>query len=136
MAPGWQLAAVAATAGRDAPVHSDPVASDEPASVDLLEAIRGALDDIDDLLVDRVVDVEMARLRVLADPPSLRREIGALVAAAIAQAAASDGLTVRVARTGKSARIEVRSETAGGEDVVAGSMSVPVAPGSSGGHGA
>jgi light-regulated signal transduction histidine kinase (bacteriophytochrome) len=82
----------------------------EPTPVDLLEEIRAALDGVDPLLVGRVVDIEMARLRVLTDPTVFRRVFARLVGAAVAHTEPADSITVRVARTGKTARIEVVSE--------------------------
>ena len=82
----------------------------EPTPVDLLDEIRAALDAVDPLLSGRVVDIEMARLNVLTDPPLFRRVFGRLVGAAVAQTEPPDSITVRVARTGKRARIEVVSE--------------------------
>ena len=37
-------------------------------SVDLLEELRAALDELEPLLAGRIVDIEMSRLRVLVDP--------------------------------------------------------------------
>ena len=39
-------------------------------SVDLLEELRAALDELEPLLAGRIVDIEMSRFRVLADPVS------------------------------------------------------------------
>jgi K+-sensing histidine kinase KdpD len=82
----------------------------EPTPVDLLDEIRATLDAVDPLLSGRVVDIEMARLNVLTDPPLFRRVLGRLVGAAVAQTEPPDSITVRVARKGKMARIEVISE--------------------------
>ena len=46
-------------------------------SVDLLEELRAALDELEPLLAGRIVDIEMSRLRVLADPMVLRRLLAA-----------------------------------------------------------
>ena len=75
----------------------------------------------------------MARLRVLADPAPFRSEFTSLVESAIAEMEPSDSITVRVARTGKSARIDVVTErdAAGSDGGVIGSMTVPLAPGAS-----
>ena len=101
-------------------------------SVDLLEELRAALDAVEPLIVDRVVDIEMARLRVLADPMLFRREFGSLVASAVADAESTHPITVRVSRTGKSARIDVVNESDGARlDHVIGSMTMPLAPGAS-----
>src|SRR4051794_24056493 len=97
---------------------------DDPTPVDLLEEMRAALDGVDPLLGGRVVDIEMARLRVLTDPTLFRRVFAGLISAAVAQTEPPNSITVRVARKGKSARIEVINEgmlTAHGdvEDVTA-----------------
>ena len=81
-----------------------------PTPVDLLEEIRAALDGVDPLLGGRVVDIEMARLRVVTDPTLFRRVLGRLIGAAVAQTEPANSITVRVARTGKTARIEVTNE--------------------------
>ena len=83
---------------------------DDLTPVDLLEEIRAALDEVDPLLVGRVVDIEMARLRVITDPALFRRVFGRLVGAAVAQTEPANSITVRVARRGKNARIEVIDE--------------------------
>ena len=83
---------------------------DDPPPVDLLEEIRAALDGVDPLLGGRVVDIEMSRLRVVTDPRVFRRVFAGLIAAAVAQTEPPNSITVRVARTGKSARIEVINE--------------------------
>ena len=83
---------------------------DDLTPVDLLEEIRAGLDEVDPLLVGRVVDIEMARLRVVTDPALFRRVFGRLIGAAVAQTEPTDSITVRVARRGKNARIEVINE--------------------------
>ena len=101
--------------------------------IDLLEEIRAALDGLGPLLLGRTVDVEMPRLRVLADAAALRQELGDLVEAAIASTGRSDAITVRVSRAGKSARIEIVSDgDRGGGTGVTSSITVPLAPGASG----
>ena len=101
-------------------------------SVDLLDELRAALDGIEPLIADRIVDIEMARLRVLADPVLFRQEFASLVESAVAVSAPTRAITVRVARTGSSARIDVGTEGDGAEpDDVIGSMTVPLAPGTS-----
>jgi hypothetical protein len=101
-------------------------------SVDLLEELRAALDGIEPLLAGRIVDIEMARVRVLADPLPFRQEFASIVESAVAVAGPTRSITVRVARTGKSARIDVVNETDGARsDDVVGSMTVPLAPGAS-----
>ncbi|MDP9333557.1 MAG: hypothetical protein M3Q30_09645 [Actinomycetota bacterium] len=101
------------------------------ASVDLLEELRAALDELEPRLSGRVVDIEMSRVRVLADRGLFRREFASLIESAVAEGETTP-ITVRVARTGKAARIEVLSER-GGErsDVVVGSMSLPLVAGAS-----
>ena len=79
-------------------------------SVDLLEEIRAALDGLEPLLLGRMVDIEMPRLRVFTDPRLCRRLLVELVGYAVAHSEPPDSITVRVARTGKAARIEVFSE--------------------------
>jgi signal transduction histidine kinase len=101
-------------------------------SVDLLEQLRAALDRVEPLLAGRIVDIEMARLRVLAEPAQFGREFAALIESAVAESGPGRSITVRVARTGKSARIDVVNDgdTVGADDVI-GSMTVPLAPGAS-----
>jgi K+-sensing histidine kinase KdpD len=79
-------------------------------AVDLLTEIRAALDGVDPLLEGRVVDIEMARLRVVTDPTLFRRVLGRLIGAAVAHTEPANSITVRVARKGKTARIEVVNE--------------------------
>jgi len=81
-----------------------------PTSVDLLEEIRAALDGLEPLLLGRMVDIEMPRLRVLADPTLFRWLLAELIGYAVAHSEPPDSITVRVARTGKLARIEIVSE--------------------------
>jgi signal transduction histidine kinase len=102
-------------------------------SVDLLDELRAALDDVEPLLAGRIVDIEMARSRVLADPALFRREFTSLVESAMAETEPSGSITVRVARTGKSARIDVviERDDPGSDGGVIGSMTVPLAPGAS-----
>ncbi len=106
--------------------------SEDQNTVDLLEQLRVALDDVEPLLAGRIVDIEMARLRVLTDPVLFRREFASLMASAVAHAEPRHSITVRVARTGGAARIEVFDEHDGSpSDHVIGSMTVPLAPGGS-----
>jgi light-regulated signal transduction histidine kinase (bacteriophytochrome) len=101
-------------------------------SVDLLEELRAALDELEPLLTGRVVDIEMSRVRVLADRTPFRREFASLIESAAATGEPNQSITVRVARTGKSARIEVLNEGDGARtDVVVGSMSLPLVVGAS-----
>jgi light-regulated signal transduction histidine kinase (bacteriophytochrome) len=99
-------------------------------SVDLLEALRAALDEVEPLLTERVVDIEMSRLRVLADPVSFPREFAALIEAAVTGAPPSEAITIRVARAGAVARIEVVGAGVGAQpgDVI-GSMTLRLVPG-------
>ena len=48
--------------------------AEDQSPVDLLEQLRVALDDVEPLLAGRIVDIEMARRRVLTDPVLFRRE--------------------------------------------------------------
>ena len=82
-------------------------------SVDLLEELRVALDGVEPLIAGRIVDIEMARLRVLADPVLFRQEFASLIESAVADTEPTRAITVRVARTGKSARIDVVNERDG-----------------------
>jgi hypothetical protein len=126
-------------------------------SVELLEEMRAALDTLEPLLRGRTVDIEMSRVRVLADPMIFRRVFAAGIAYALERSGQSDAITVRVGRTGKAARIEILIEgvdvapdelpnlaaaeefrAMGGEIGTAGSsgdvlcwMTLPVAPGAS-----
>ena len=79
-------------------------------SVDLLDELRAALDGLEPLLVGRVVDIEMARLRVLADRTLFQRGFNELVGYLVAHSEPATSITVRVSRTGKLARIEVLDE--------------------------
>ena len=89
-----------------------------PTSVDLLEEIRAALDELDPLLIGRTVDIEMSRIRVLADPMRLRRVFVQLIGYAVARSQPPSSITVRVVRRGKAARIEVVNDAglASGDD--------------------
>ena len=60
--------------------------SEDQNTVDLLEQLRVALDDVEPLLAGRVVDIEMARLRVLIDPLLFRREFASLMESVVADA--------------------------------------------------
>ena len=86
------------------------VDTDGPRSVDLLEEMRAALDALEPLLLGRIVDIEMSRLRVVADPMLFRRVFAALIGSAVAHSAPPDSITVRVTRTGQAARIEIVNE--------------------------
>jgi signal transduction histidine kinase len=104
------------------------VGAEDPTVVDLLEVIRAALDGLGPLLDGRTVDVEMPRLRVLAEAVTLRQALADLVGSAVADTDASDSITVQVSRAGKSARIEVVNDAGD----VARAITVPLAPGASG----
>jgi len=76
--------------------------------VDLLEQIRTALDDLTPLFNHRAVDIEMARLTVVADATTLQRALVAVIGRA---AEHTDGIiTVRTTKQGTAARIEVTGE--------------------------
>ncbi|MGH8979324.1 MAG: hypothetical protein ACRDV7_14685 [Acidimicrobiia bacterium] len=99
-------------------------------ALDLLEALRAALDDLEPRLAGHAVDIEMPRVRVLADPALFRREFMQLVESVMEDAKPGDSITVHVARTGKATRIEVATEHAGARaDGTLRSMMVPLAPG-------
>jgi signal transduction histidine kinase len=101
-------------------------------SVDLLEELRAALDGVEPLIVGRIVDIEMARLRVLADPVPFRQEFASLIESAVADTEPTRSITVRVRRTGKSARVDVVNDGDGARsDDLIGSMTLPLAPGGS-----
>jgi hypothetical protein len=100
---------------------------DGATPVDLLEEIRAALDRVDGLLRGRVVDIEMARLRVVTDPERFRRAFAELVTAVVAEAEPAIAITVRVTRSGSTASIEVTSEGS----AVGQRLSLPLAPGTS-----
>ena len=101
-------------------------------SIDLLEELRAALDELEPLLAGRIVDIELSRLRVLADPVVFRREFALLIESAVSDAETTRSITVRVARTGKAAAIEVISERSNARsDAVIGAMTLPLAPGTS-----
>ena len=104
------------------------VGADDLTVVDLLEEIRAALDRLGPLLLGRTVDIEMPRLRVLANAAALRQEVADLVGSVVADTDAADSVTVRVGRVGKSARIDVVTDAGD----VARSITVPMAPGASG----
>ena len=100
--------------------------------MDLLEQLRAALDDVEPLLGGRIVDIEMARLRVLADPARFRQQFALLIESAVADAEPTHSITVRVGRTGGAVRIEVLDDHDGRPSGgVIGSMTVPLAPGAS-----
>jgi K+-sensing histidine kinase KdpD len=101
-------------------------------SVDLLEELRAALDKVEPLIGGRTVDIEMSRMRVLVDPVLFRREFASLIESAVAGTEPNHAITVRVTRTGKSARIDVvrESDSVGSDDVI-GSITLPLVPGTS-----
>jgi signal transduction histidine kinase len=99
-------------------------------SVDLLELLRAALDELDPILAGRIVDIEMPRVRVVVDPVRFRQEFAALIEAAAAGAEAGDPITVRVERTGKAVRIRVVDERGGApQDGLVGTITATLAPG-------
>jgi signal transduction histidine kinase len=101
-------------------------------SVDLLDELRAALDELEPILAERVVDIEMPRIRVLTDGEELRRRLASLIATAVTDAEPTRSITLRVARSGKSAVIEVMTEeSTGRSDGVIGSMTATLAPGAS-----
>ena len=101
-------------------------------SVDLLEELRAALDELEPLLAGRVVDIEMSRVRVLADRGLFRREFSSLIEFAVSDGEPAESITVRVARTGMAAEIEVVNEHGGAQsDVVVGSMRLRLVVGAS-----
>lgn len=85
---------------------------------DLLEQIRTALDELTPLLHDRVVDIEMPRVTVEADAGTLHRALVAVIGRAVEHS--EGGITVRVARQGTAAHIEVVAELPRGDAAVAG----------------
>ena len=104
-------------------------------SVDLLEELRVALDELEPLLDARVVDIEMSRLRVLADPVLFRRQFASLIRSALDPAQAALSITVRVTRLGNAALVEVLSDPGGGRaSVVIGSMTLPMPKGTPSAH--
>jgi hypothetical protein len=78
------------------------------------------------LLSDRTVDIEMSRVRVLADPTRLRQELGDIIGSALAESAPMAAITIRVERTGQSARIDVIDDD---RATVIESLTLPIAPG-------
>jgi signal transduction histidine kinase len=100
---------------------------DDATPVDLLGEIRAALDRVDRLLRGRVVDIEMARLRVVTNPEQFQRAFAELVTAAVAEAGPANAITVRVTRAGSTANIEVMNENS----PVGQRLSLPLAPGTS-----
>ena len=98
-------------------------------SIDLLDLLRATLDEAEPALDGRTVDIELPRVRVLADPPEFAREFAALLATVLVEASPARALVVHVTRTGKTARIDVTDD--GGDGPIA-SMTVSLAPGASG----
>lgn len=86
------------------------VDAEDLTSVDLLEEIRAALDRLEPLPLGCTIDIEMSRLRVLADPMVFRRACAAVIGYAVAHSEPSDAIIVRCAREEKRARIEVVTE--------------------------
>ena len=78
------------------------------AMVNLLEVIRAALDELESRLGQRIVDIEMPRLFVVADADALQRTLVALIGRAIEQ---SEGdIVVRTTKQRNAARIQISSE--------------------------
>src|SRR5258708_413873 len=101
-------------------------------SVDLLEELRAGLDELEPLLGGRIIDIEMSRVRVLADPVLFRQEFASLIESAVTNADPTHSITVRVARTGNAVRIEVVNDHADARsDGEIRSMTLPLAPGAS-----
>jgi hypothetical protein len=76
--------------------------------VNLLEVIRAALDELESRLGQRIVDIEMPRLFVVADTDALERTLVALIGRAIEQ---SEGdIVVRTTKQHSVARIQISSE--------------------------
>jgi signal transduction histidine kinase len=101
-------------------------------ALDLLEELRAALDELEPRLAGHAVDIEMPRVRVLADPVVLRRDFAQLVESVVEDAEPGDAITVHITRTGKAARVDVVDESAGARsDGSTRSMTVPLAPGTS-----
>jgi hypothetical protein len=98
-------------------------------SIDLLDLLRAALDEVEAALDGRAVDIEMPRVRVLVDPPEFTREFTALVATVLVEAPPARALVAHVTRTGKTTRIDLSAE---GADGPIASMTVLLAPGASG----
>jgi hypothetical protein len=76
--------------------------------VNLLEQIRAALDELTLRLEGRVVDVEMPRLFVAADPEPLSRALVALFERALDMY--QGDVTVRTTKHGGAARVEISGE--------------------------
>ena len=77
-------------------------------TVNLLEQIRAALDELEPRLAGRIVDIEMPRLFVVADADALKRALVALIGRALEQ---SEGeVVVRTTKQRKMARMEITGE--------------------------
>jgi hypothetical protein len=70
----------------------------EPRTLDLLGEIRTVLDGLEHDLRGRIVDLEMPRLQVQADPEALRRTLTTLVAAAVRRSPPGCSITVRTSK--------------------------------------
>ena len=105
-------------------------ASTAPIAVRVRDELQAALDVVEPLLAGRTIDLELASLQVLVDPASFRRELGAIVATAVTATEPSAAITVRVARRGGSARVDVVIDGDGSRaDEVVGTITIPLAPG-------
>lgn len=78
-----------------------------PVVVSIRDELQAALDLAEPRLAGRTIDLELARLQVQLDPDAFRAELAGLVEAAVAATAADRAITVRVARRGSSARVDV-----------------------------
>jgi cell pole-organizing protein PopZ len=105
-----------------------PMDRGDPPSIDLLEVIRAALDELEPMLGGRTVDIETARLHVLAEPASLRGALVELIRSAIVESGVADAMTLRVVRAGTSVRIELVDERS---DEVSGVVRATLARGGS-----
>jgi len=99
----------------------------------LRDELQAALDVVEPLLGGRTIDLELARLQVMVEPESFRAELAALVESAVVATPPSRAITVRVARRGSSARVDVvvDADDAHRDDDVIGSITVPLATGAS-----
>ena len=83
--------------------------------VNLLEVIRAALDELESRLGQRIVDIEMPRLFVVADADALQRALVVLIDRAIEE---SEGdIVVRTTKQRNAARIEISSERSRGREL-------------------
>src|SRR5215510_11506190 len=103
-----------------------------PVVASIRDELQAALDLAEPRLAGRTIDLELARLQVLLEPESFRAELAALVESAVDATDPSRAVTVRVARRGGSARVDVVVDgDATRPDDVIGTLTVPLAPGAS-----